>query len=112
MSGNPAPYRLRYRFECGLGACLWALDDATRDRFGDVVDAADLPLPENTWRRVIYLTAWYDTGLDWSYPPDPSPWDAEEHARFDTEARRMLHTLREQLGPAFEVEDGLDPPPV
>jgi hypothetical protein len=101
-----ATYRLRYRLEPGAGVCLWATNDAAVERFGDAVDAHDLPLPENTWRRADYLVAWYDTSVDWSYPPDPSPWDENESARFDAEAQRFLGVLREQLGPEFEVEDG------
>ena len=60
------------------------------------VDARDLPRPENTQRRLVYLAAWYDTSIDWNDPPDPSPWDEAERQRFNTEAQEWLATLREQ----------------
>lgn len=110
VSDPARPYRLRYRFEPGAGVCFWAGDDATEARFGLAVQSTDLPLPENTRRRLEYLVAWFDTSIDWEYPPDPSPWDAEESARFHAETRRMLEIVRQQLGPGFEVEDAVHPP--
>jgi hypothetical protein len=98
-------YRLRYFFDPGGGICLWSDNDAARDRFGYPVDARSLPLPENAWRRVAYLCSWYDTSIDWNYPPDPSPWDAAERVRFNSEAQRLLALLREHLGVEFEIAD-------
>lgn len=100
-----AKYRLRYFFDPGADICLWSSNDAANQEFGYAVDARTLPLPENTWRRVTYINAWWDTGIDWNYPPDPSPWDDEERQRFNAEARKLLALLREQLGPEFEIED-------
>jgi len=98
-------YRLRYFFDPGAGICLWAGNDAAESRFGSAIDPQSLPLPENTWRRVAYLCAWYDTRIDWSYPPNPSTWDFAEEERFKSEAQRLLALLREQLGQEFEIED-------
>lgn len=49
--------------------------------------------------------AWYDTSIDWDYPPDPSPWDDDEWQRFNTESQKMLTTLKEHLGTGFEIVD-------
>jgi hypothetical protein len=98
-------YRLRYFFDPGGGICLWSGNDAAQDRFGYPVDARSLPLPENTWRRVAHLCSWYDTSIDWNYPPDPSPWDASERKRFNAEAQKLLASLRHQLGADFEIAD-------
>jgi hypothetical protein len=100
-----AKYRLRYYFDAGAGVCLWAANDAARERFGYPIDAKELPLPENTWRRVLHLCYWYDTCIDWAYPPDPSPWDAAERDRFCADAQKSLAILREQLRPEFEIVD-------
>lgn len=100
-----AKYQLRYSFDPGAGVCLWAANDAARERFDYPVDAQDLPLPENTRRRVWYICAWFDTCIDWDYPPLPSPWSREERERFNAEAQGLLTLLREQLGPEFEVID-------
>lgn len=98
-------YRLRYFFDPGAGVCLWAANDAARERFDYPVDARDLPLPENTWWKVWYVCAWFDTSIDWDYPPNPSPWNREERERFNAEAQKLLTLVREQLGPEFEVVD-------
>jgi hypothetical protein len=98
-------YRLRYFFDPGGGICLWSANDAARERFGYPVKARSLPLTENTWRRVAYLCAWYDTSIDWRYPPDPSPWEGSERKRFNNEAQNLLARLRKELGPEFEIAD-------
>jgi hypothetical protein len=100
-----ATYRLRFFFDPGGGICLWAGNDAARERFGYPIDARSLSLPENTWRRVYYLCSWYDTTIDWNYPPDPSPWDTAERDRFRQEAQNLLTQLRVQLGAEFEIVD-------
>lgn len=64
-----------------------------------------LPLLENTWRFAYHLCSWFDTSIDWSYPPDPSPWNAAERERFNKAVQQFLETLRDQLGPDFEVID-------
>jgi hypothetical protein len=98
-------YRLRYFFDPGSGICLWAGNDAARSQWDYPIDARDLPLSENTWRFAHHLCSWYDTSIDWAYPPDPSPWDATERARFNLSAQRFLSILQDQLGPDFEVLD-------
>jgi hypothetical protein len=98
-------YRLRYFFDAGGGTCLWAANDAARERFGYPVDASELPIPENTWRKVSYLCCWYDTGIDWNHPQGPSPWNEAELDRFNGAARKLLVLLREQLGQEFEIGD-------
>jgi hypothetical protein len=103
-----AQYQLRLFFDPGAGTCLWAGNDAARERFGYAVDASTLPMSMNTGRRVLYLCAWYDTSINWEYPPDPSPWDDAEWERFRAEVRRVLMALREQLGPEFDIVDESD----
>jgi hypothetical protein len=100
-----AKYRLRYFFDAGAGVCLWAANDAARESFDYAVDATALPLPDNTRRRVSSMCAWFDTSLDWSYPPGPSPWGVEEGAQFKAEAGELLALLRGQLGEEFEIID-------
>ncbi len=100
-----AKYRLRYFFDPGGGICLWAANEPAKERFGYGIDASKLHLPENMWRRVLHLCCWYDTSIDWNYPPDPSPWDATEWKRFNDDAQKLLTMLQEQLGPEFEIVD-------
>lgn len=100
-----AKYILRYFFDAGAGICLWANNDAARERFGYPIDLRDLSLSENTWRRANYIMSWYDTSINWEYPPDPSPWDESEMKEFDAVAQAMLARLRRELGPDFEIID-------
>lgn len=96
---------MRYRFSPMFGICLWSSNAEAVAKFDYGVDSSTLPVPENTWRRMLYLSAWWDTSIDWNYPPDPSPWDDEERRRFNVEAQKMLALLREQLGADFEIVD-------
>jgi hypothetical protein len=104
MSGEPR-YRLRFFFDPGAGVCLWSGNDAARERFGYPVENRSLPVPENLWRLLEHLCAWHATSIDWSYPPDPSPWTPAERHRFDESASAALEQLRTALGPEFLVVD-------
>jgi hypothetical protein len=98
-------YRLRYFFDPGASICLWADNDSARERFGYPVDFSQLPICENTGRRMLYVIAWHDTSIDWTYPTDPSPWDADERQLFNAEAQKLLTKLRVELGNDFELID-------
>ena len=98
-------YRLRYAFDTGAGVCLWAANDAARERFGYAVETPELKLPPVAERRVEALLRWHRTGIDWSDPAGPSPWSDEERQRFNREAQLVLRLLREQLGPKYFITD-------
>ena len=100
-----AKYSLRFFFDPGAGVCLWAGNDAAKERFEYAVDLSQLPLPENSRRRALHVCYWYDTCIDWNRPSGQSPWDAAERNRFNVEAQKLLSMLREQLGPNFEIVD-------
>ncbi len=98
----PAPFKIRMFFEWHCGV-LWCGDDQTRQTF-DVGPIEDrLPLSAETRERLTRLSAWHDTALDWDYPPDPSPWTADERQRFEQAAEQTLLHLREELGEQFEI---------
>jgi hypothetical protein len=89
-------------FEWG-GGSLWCGNDAARDRF-DVGPVEDLlPLSAATRRRLDELSQWHDGSLNRDYPPDPGPWEAEEHARFDQAAEELRAVIQSELGPEFEI---------
>jgi hypothetical protein len=97
-----APFRIRLMFEWG-GGCLWCGNDAALERF-DVGPIEDLlPLSPSTLQRLEALSAWHDRSLNWEYPPDPGPWSAEEHVKFESAARAVLDDLRSELGQEYEV---------
>lgn len=53
----------------------------------------------------MYLSDWYDTSIDWSYPPNPSPWDVQEKKQFEDAVQEFLIDVRQALFPDFEVKD-------
>ena len=98
-------YIFRYFFDPGSGICLWSDNDAAREKFDYAVELSKLGLPDNFLRQAIHLTAWYDTSLDWSNPPNPSPWPESEFVRFHEASQKFLSMLRQELGPDFEIRD-------
>lgn len=100
-----AHYLLRYFFDAGSGVCLWSANDAAREEFDYPVQLQRLELPENLLLEALHVVTWFDTSLDWSYPPNPSPWSEQERAGFNEAAQVLLSKLRQQLGPAFDIRD-------
>ena len=99
--------RLRFFFDAGSGCCLWAGNDAARDRFGYAVASGQLPVSVELRARLDALVARHDTSIDWNDPAGPSPWSSPENAEFDREARALVRDLRRELGPDFEIADEL-----
>jgi len=95
---------LRYFFDAGSGVCLWAGDDAARERFGYAVAHGDLPLSVNAKRWLDYLVAWFDTSLDWENVPSRGAfWTEAEAVRFRAAALVGLEMVRRELGDGFLV---------
>jgi hypothetical protein len=106
MAANQYTGCIRYFFDAGSGVCLWAGDDATKERHGYDIDADDLPLSTNTQRWLQYLIAWYDTSLNWDDPGGASPWSDDEQARFRLAAQEGITRLQHELASAgYEVCD-------
>lgn len=103
---------IRFFFDAGSDVCLWACDEATKERHGYAIDADDLPLSTNTRHWLHHLMAWYDTSLDWDNPGGASPWSDDEQARFRLAAQEGLARLRQELTPAgYEIRDESDKMP-
>jgi hypothetical protein len=98
-------YKLRFFFDPGSGICLWSENDLARDRFGYHVALDSLELTASVKRQAEELIERFETSIDWSYPPAPSPWSEVERERFQVEAVGLLHSVQECLGDAFEIRD-------
>ena len=98
----PAMCLIRLMFEWGSG-CLWCGNEAARATF-DVGPIEDrLPLSVTTRQRLIELTQWHDTSLNWNYPADPGPWTTEEYGKFEAAAKEILARIQAELGSDFTV---------
>jgi len=97
-----ARYRIRLMFEWG-GGTLWCGNEAALERFDVGPIEERLPLSPETRRALDELSLWHDRSLDWDDPTAPSPWTAEEDARFDEAAEELRATIQSELGPKFEV---------
>jgi len=101
-------YVLRFFFDYG-GTCLWAANDAARERFGYPVDPADLPIADELRSALTRACGRFDTSLDWNNPPGPSPWSKQEWEQFKRAADELLDQLRAALSAEFEVRDERGP---
>ncbi len=91
-------YVIRYQFDPGSGVCLWAENSEAKEHFGYPIEHWELPLSENTKRYLQHLIAWFDTSIDWSYPPDSDDyWTEEELTSFKAASAKGLLLLRQEL---------------
>ena len=97
------PNRARFFFDWGSGLCLWAVNDATRGRYGYPIDHHDLGLPADLVDEIDRLEAWRNTALNWNYPPDPGPWRESECEAFNAAVVATFDELQEALGPQWEL---------
>ncbi len=109
---------LRFFFDYGAGGCLWAGDNATRERLGlGPVDASlfDLEgrhcqparvelshLAQNLRDQLDFEHSGYLNPL---YPPDPSLWAQSLCDHFNANVDRLLALLRHELGKNFDILD-------
>ncbi|MQS12403.1 hypothetical protein F7Q99_08905 [Streptomyces kaniharaensis] len=95
---------LRYFFEPGVvGTALWPFD--MDSPYGYPTEPGRLPVSAALAAELDELSAWFQSSIDWDYPPDPSPWSQDEKDRFNTRARAALDALRRELGPGWTVVD-------
>lgn len=90
-------------FEWG-GGTLWGKNQRTRETFGVGNVEYRLPITPRLLKELENMTEWHDTALNWEYPPDPGPWSAADVESFEKAAKTILHRLRAELGPEFDVQ--------
>lgn len=64
----PCPV-LRFFFDAGSGGILWATAPEDRERWGNPIDLAHLPISRALREELEHLVAWHDTSLNWDHPP-------------------------------------------
>jgi hypothetical protein len=101
-------YRAEFFFDAGSGTVLWSANDETRDRFDYPIELDQLPISEELRGELVRLVEEYDTSLDWDYPPDPTPWSAQQCDRFTKAVRSALARLQVELREDWEIVDEFD----
>lgn len=96
-------HHLRFFFEAGVDTPLWPEDMA--GPYGYPCDLERLPISPATRAELSRLCEWYQSSIDWTYPPNPSPWSDEELQSFKQQTRTALETLRHELGAGWMVRD-------
>jgi hypothetical protein len=93
-------YEIRLAFDAGSGTCLWAKNEAAREKYGYPINHWELPLSENTKRYLQHLVAWFDTSLNWEAPSDSDNyWTDEELNRFKQAVHEGHQLLCQELPP-------------
>ncbi len=103
MPAKPT-YRLRFFFDAGSGVCLWAGNEAARERFGYPVLLTALPLDDALRAAGQALIEAYDGALDWKAPTAPPRWSEDACRAFDGRVRAFVARLRAHLGPEFAID--------
>ncbi len=97
-------YRIRFFFDYG-GSCFWSGNDRARSACDYPISPEILPLSPETSSRTYELMEWFQSSLNWDYPPDPGPWRQEECDKFNDATRKLFHVVQAELGEQFELSN-------
>ena len=99
-------YQIRFSYDWHCGSPFWCGNDAAIAKFGDYLIAPEaLGLQPQTCERVLALSDWHDTALNWASPGDPGPWRQTECDRFNAAVEALLETIRAELSDEYELLD-------
>jgi len=102
--------QIRVFFDAGSGICLWAGNEAARNKYRDYpIPQTKLPISVALQSRIGKLIERYDTSIDWDYPPDPTPWTDEECRDFNEAAQEMVTQLADELAHDHEILNEFTP---
>nr|WP_236056831.1 hypothetical protein [Streptomyces sabulosicollis] len=94
---------VRFFFEAGVDTPLWPED--MDSPYGSPCELERLPISQATREDLARLSQWYQSSIDWEYPPNPSPWSDEDWLTFRQQAQVALAALRRELGSRWTVRD-------
>ncbi|MFJ6479308.1 hypothetical protein ACIQK6_04040 [Streptomyces sp. NPDC091682] len=97
--------RLRFFFEAGVPHTpLWPAAPDMDGPYGSPCELDRLPISARTRTELVRLCRWYQSSIDWDYPPAPSPWPQEEWQLFRRRADTAFAALCQELGGDWQVE--------
>ncbi len=107
-NGEPfklAKYQLKYMFDWHSGICLWADNEAAKEKFnGYPVETCDLPISDGLKETLEDLICLYDEAFDFEKSNGALLWHKNQIEEFLKNAREAYERLCEELGPGYEVE--------
>ncbi len=87
----------RFFFDYRAGSPVWTSEGP------EPLD--ELPISQALRDELARLASWFDTSLNWDYPPDPTPWREPECQAFNQAAEAALSRLRAELGPSWRISN-------
>ncbi|MBQ8068739.1 MAG: hypothetical protein IJ201_10425 [Solobacterium sp.] len=98
-------YKLKYMFDWGSGVCLWSMNKAAEEKFGDYPVSTDtLPVSQKLKDELEYLIKKHDEALNWNDPAADLLWDNTQIQAFENAAKRTYKMLCDELGADYEIE--------
>lgn len=101
-------YKLIFQIDYSADSCLWpnVNHEYTMNRFGyGSIDEIDESSPE-TFELMRELSEEHETVLDRYDLDSPQIWSKEKCANFNRKIDEVIHRIRIELGPGYEVTDG------
>jgi len=89
-----------------VGACLWGLNKAAREKYGYFIDIDELPLTKQTKAELRNMLQEFDKRIDWEKGGKRWSW-LDEH-RFKRRARAFCEVIRAELGSEYIVKNDKD----
>ncbi len=98
-------YKLKFFFEWGTERCLWARNEAARERFDlGPIDYGKLNISKKLWEELENLGEEYQTALDKNDPANGIIWSQEKIDDFSARAHAAWEELIKELGAEYSVE--------
>ncbi len=103
--GGHKVYKLKFMFDWGSGICLWSMNEAAEERFGDYPVSTDvLPVSQNLKDELEHLIRKHDEALNWNNPSGDLLWNKTQIQEFITASKKAYSMLCDELGDDYEIE--------
>ena len=100
-----AIYKMRFMFDWCSGVCLWSMNDASKERFGDYpIETDQIDVSDELRKELERLIYWHDEALNWEDPASGLVWTQEQIDSFCDAAEAAYQRLCNELGPDYDIE--------
>ena len=100
-----AKYKLKFMFDWGSGVCLWSINQAAKELYGDYpVETSLLAISDKTKNKLEHLIYRHDEAFNWNDPSGDLLWNDRQIDEFLGTAKKWYCQLCKELGSDFEIE--------